>query len=247
MSFLELFGKHPFLGIARGLPMEQAANCADVCESTGLKFIEVPLNTANAAASLKKLCEEGKKRGLAVGAGTVITEQDLQTAIDCGAEFIVSPGINADVVKACVKKNVPCIPGALTPTEVMQASLLGATAVKVFPVSALGGEKYIKELRGPFKHIPLLACGGVKPENVQAFFDAGCNFVSFGASVFSVSDMESGNWERIRGGVSAIFNVLNSELARSLDEAREDIENDRDILRFNSNEDVFNYLDELKK
>jgi len=151
------------------------------------------------------LCEEGKKRKLAVGAGTVVTEQDLQTALDCGAEFIVSPGINADVVKACVEKNVPCIPGALTPTEIMQANSLGATAVKVFPVSALGGEKYIKELRGPFKHIPLLACGGVKSENVQDFFNAGCNFVSFGASVFSVSDMENGNWQSIKLRLTALL------------------------------------------
>jgi len=208
MSFLERFRKYPFLGIARGLPPEQAANCADACENTGLKFIEVPLNTANAAASLKNLCEEGKKRKLVVGAGTVITELDLQTAIDCGAEFIVSPGINADVVKACVKKNLPCIPGALTPTEIMQASILGGAAVKVFPVSALGGEKYIKELRGPFKHIPLLACGGVKPENIRDFFGAGCDFVSFGASVFSVSDMESGNWQSIKLRLTDLLSLI---------------------------------------
>jgi len=74
---------------------------------------------------------------------------------------------------------------------------LGATAIKLFPVSSLGGSQYIKELRGPFKNIPLLACGGVKAENVQDFFNAGCDFVSFGASVFSVSDMESGNWQSI--------------------------------------------------
>ncbi len=197
MNFLEEFHKKPFLGIIRGLPPEQVASCAEICKSTGLKFVEVPLNTASAAAALEKLCEEGGKNGLIVGAGTVITEQDLQTALGCGAKFIVTPGTNPAVVKLCVQKNIPCIPGALTPTEIMQAHALGATAIKIFPVSSLGGTQYIKELRGPFKNIPLLACGGVKAENVQTFFDAGCDFVSFGASVFSVSDMEGGNWQSI--------------------------------------------------
>jgi len=197
MTFLEEFYKNPFLGIIRGLPPEQVISCAEVCKSTGLKFAEVPLNTANAAVALEKLCEEGEKNGLTVGAGTVITEQDLQTALGCGAKFIVTPGTNHAVVKLCVQKNIPCIPGALTPTEIMQAHALGATAIKIFPVSSLGGPQYIKELRGPFKGIPLLACGGVKTENVRDFFDAGCDFVSFGASVFSVSDMESGNWQNI--------------------------------------------------
>jgi 2-dehydro-3-deoxyphosphogluconate aldolase/(4S)-4-hydroxy-2-oxoglutarate aldolase len=204
-SFLDTFRKNPFLGIARGLPPEQAAACAECCTRSKLKFIEVPLNTEKAAAALKNLCEEGEKKELLVGAGTIITEQDLQTALDCGAKFIVTPGTNPAVVKICVQKNIPCIPGALTPTEIMQAYMLGATAVKVFPISSLGGSQYIKELRGPFKKIPLLACGGVKPENVQDFFKAGCDFVSFGASVFSIPDMENGSWEKIENKIGKLI------------------------------------------
>jgi 2-dehydro-3-deoxyphosphogluconate aldolase/(4S)-4-hydroxy-2-oxoglutarate aldolase len=196
-AFLEEFRKTPFLGIARGLPPEQALNCAETCAKAKLKFIEVPLNTANASLALKSLCKEGEKRGLIVGAGTVLTEQDLQIALDCEAKFVVTPGTNSAVVKICVQENIPCIPGALTPTEIMRAFMLGATAVKVFPVSALGGEKYIKELRGPFKKIPLLACGGIKESNVKDYFETACDFVSFGASIFSVSDMENGNWQGI--------------------------------------------------
>ena len=210
-GFLNQFRKSPFLGIARGLPPEQAAACAECCVNSKLKFIEVPLNTANAATALKNLCEEGEKKELLVGAGTIITLQDLQTAIDCGAKFIVTPGTNPEVVKKCVEKNIPCIPGALTPTEIMQAHVMGATAVKVFPVSMFGGAQYIKELRGPFKNIPLLACGGVKAENVQDFFKAGCDFVSFGASVFSVLDMENGNWQKINHLISLICSSVSAE------------------------------------
>jgi 2-dehydro-3-deoxyphosphogluconate aldolase/(4S)-4-hydroxy-2-oxoglutarate aldolase len=202
-SFIEQFRKNPFLGIARGLPPEQAANCAASCAKMRLKFIEVPLNTEAAAEALKNLCKEGKEHDLIVGAGTVITQQDLQTALGCGARFIVSPGTSADVVKTCAQKDIPCIPGALTPTEIMQVYEMGAAAVKVFPVSAMGGVQYIKELRGPFKNIPLLACGGVKAENFKDFFNAGCDFVSFGASVFCAPDMENGNWENIEKRLSA--------------------------------------------
>jgi 2-dehydro-3-deoxyphosphogluconate aldolase/(4S)-4-hydroxy-2-oxoglutarate aldolase len=204
-DFLEEFRKSPFLGIIRGLPPKQVLNCIETCVNTNLKFIEVPLNTENAALTLKNLCKEGKKRELVVGAGTVITERNLQIALDCDAKFIVSPGTNSALVEKCAEKNIPCIPGALTPTEIMQTFMLGATAIKVFPVSALGGEKYIKELRGPFKEIPLLACGGVKENNIKDYFEAGCDFVSFGASVFSISDMESGNWESIEERIARLF------------------------------------------
>jgi len=205
--FLEEFRKSPFLGIARGLPPKQVLNCVETCVRANLKYIEVPLNTENAALALKNLCKEGKKKGLVVGAGTVITERNLQIALDCEAKFIVSPGANPAIVQKCAEKKIPCIPGALTPTEIMQAFMLGATAIKVFPVSSLGGEKYIKELRGPFKEIPLLACGGVKEDNLKAYFEAGSDFVSFGASVFNVSEMESGNWQDIEKKLTRLLSL----------------------------------------
>jgi 2-dehydro-3-deoxyphosphogluconate aldolase/(4S)-4-hydroxy-2-oxoglutarate aldolase len=205
--FITEFRKSPFLGIARGLPPEAACSCAEACVNAGLKFIEVPLNTAHAVEALKNLCEEGEKKGLFVGAGTVITAQDLQSALACRAKFIVAPGTNPEIVQTCVKEKIPCIPGALTPTEIMNAYMLGATVVKVFPVSALGGSRYIKELRGPFKNIPLLACGGVKAENVQDFFEAGCDFVSFGASIFSIPSMENGNWINIEQKIKQLLTI----------------------------------------
>lgn len=195
--FLEQFRKSPLLGIVRGLPPEQALNCAETCAISNLKFVEVPLNTKNAAVALKNLCLEGEKRGLTVGAGTVLTEHDLEVALDCGAKFILSTGTNPTVVEKCVAKGIPCIPGALTPTEIMLAHKLGATAIKVFPVYSLGGAQYIKELRGPFRDILLMACGGVRAENALDFFSTGCDFIAFGASVFSVSDMQTGNWINI--------------------------------------------------
>ncbi|GHV10765.1 hypothetical protein AGMMS49938_00350 [Fibrobacterales bacterium] len=196
-EFSNNFRKTPFLGILRGLPIEQIVNCTETCKKTNLKFIEVPLNTENAAAALSALCIEGERAGLTVGAGTVVSESDFFVAIKAGAKFIVSPNTDEKIIGLCVEKNIPCIIGALTPTEVMRAWSLGASTVKVFPVSAMGGVQYIKELRGPFKDIPLLACGGVNAGNTKDYFNAGCDFVSFGASVFSLEDMQRGNWQII--------------------------------------------------
>ncbi|MCL2206854.1 MAG: bifunctional 4-hydroxy-2-oxoglutarate aldolase/2-dehydro-3-deoxy-phosphogluconate aldolase [Fibromonadales bacterium] len=196
-GFLEQFRKSPILGIIRGLPPEQAASCADTCVISKLKYVEVPLNTHDSALALKNLSEESQTRGLVVGAGTVLNVEDLDKALDNGARFILSPGTNPAVVDKCVAKGIPCIPGALTPTEIMHAYRLGATAVKVFPISAVGGATYIQELRGPFREIPLLACGGVRSENVMSFFSAGCDFIACGASVFTLADMKIGNWQSI--------------------------------------------------
>ncbi|MCL2260597.1 MAG: bifunctional 4-hydroxy-2-oxoglutarate aldolase/2-dehydro-3-deoxy-phosphogluconate aldolase [Fibromonadales bacterium] len=196
-GFLEQFRKTPILGIVRGLPPEQALGCADTCVISKLKYVEVPLNTPDSALALKSLCEEGETKGLVVGAGTVLTVEDVDVALDNGARFIVSPATVPAVIDKCVAKGIPCIPGALTPSEIAQAHHLGATAVKVFPISAVGGAQYIQELRGPFREIPMLACGGVRSENVMAFFGAGCDFIACGASVFTVADMKTGNWQSI--------------------------------------------------
>lgn len=185
------------MGIVRGLPPEQAAGCADTCVIAKLKYVEVPLNTHDSAQALKNLCEESELKGLVVGAGTVLSLEDLDKALDNGARFILSPGTNPAVVDKCVAKGIPCIPGALTPSEIVNAFQLGATAVKVFPISSVGGAQYIKELRGPFKEVPMLACGGVRAENVMEFFQAGSDFIACGASVFVEADMKTGNWQSI--------------------------------------------------
>lgn len=198
MSLLpEALRTNPFVGIARGLPVAQVAACTRMCITTGLTCIEVPLNTPGADQALAALAQECHNIKVMVGAGTVRTQDDLATALASGAQFIVSPNTNADVIQECVARNIPCFPGALTPTEIEIAHRLGATAVKVFPVGALGGVSYIKELRGPFRDIPLLACGGVSTANAAAYLEAGCDLLAFGGSIFAPEAMQQGQWDII--------------------------------------------------
>ncbi|MEI8175512.1 MAG: bifunctional 4-hydroxy-2-oxoglutarate aldolase/2-dehydro-3-deoxy-phosphogluconate aldolase [Candidatus Omnitrophota bacterium] len=179
---IKRFKNLPVMGILRGIEMDAIEPIVNTAASAGLETIEITMNTEGAPELIRQAIKVSKKR-LMIGAGTVLDLATLKTALDAGATFIVSPVLVPEVVKYCVKKKIPVFPGALTPQEVYNAWNAGATMVKVFPTGALGPD-YIKELKGPFDDIELLACGGVTPENVKEYFAAGASAVAFGGSVF---------------------------------------------------------------
>lgn len=187
----------PVVGILRDIPAGQEEACIETAAKCGLKAIEVTMNTEGAAKILTKLRIAAEPLGIIVGAGTVRTMDDLERANYAGAEFIVSPTTFKNIVHCGVELGLPMIPGALTPTEVEKAYQYGATCVKIFPAGAVGGPSYIKDLRGPFRDIPLLACGGVTPENAGAYIKAGANVLAFGGSIFKADLMREGNWNEI--------------------------------------------------
>lgn len=195
--FAEAKAKMPVVGILRDIPAGAERVCAETAAREGLSIIEVTMNTPGAAGILTELRQACEPLGIVTGAGTVRTMADLKTAAKAGAQFIVSPTTFPEIVKETVKLGLPSIPGAATPTEVETAFRAGATCVKVFPVGAFGGPKYIKELRGPFRDIPLLACGGVNPENARAYLEAGANLLAFGGSIFNAGLMQTGDWAEI--------------------------------------------------
>ena len=170
------------MGILRGIDESEIEPLVETVISAGLKTIEITMNTPDAVNLIRKMIKTS--RGcLTVGAGTVITKKDLDEALDAGATFIVLPTLVKDVVEYCVKKGIPVFPGALTPQEILNASLCGATMVKVFPAKFFGLD-YFKELKCPFPNIKLLACGGVREENVADYLSSGASAVAFGRSVF---------------------------------------------------------------
>jgi 2-dehydro-3-deoxyphosphogluconate aldolase/(4S)-4-hydroxy-2-oxoglutarate aldolase len=141
------------------------------------------MNTSRAAEIIKR-CVKAARGKMSVGAGTVLNKDSLNLALEAGASFIVTPVLVPDVVAYCAKSKIPVFPGALTPTEVCAAWSAGASMVKVFPAGVFG-PSYFTELKGPFKDIKLLACGGVRPENMKDYFKCVADADSFGASVFS--------------------------------------------------------------
>lgn len=200
--FLAFLKEVPVVGILRDIPEGCEELCAKTAAQSGLKAIEVTMNTDAATQIISRLKNFAAPFGIKVGAGTVRNLGDLEKALAAGAEFIVSPNTVKDVIETCVKENVPDIPGALTPTEVQFAYDCGATCVKIFPVGNVGGSAYIKALRGPFRDIPLLACGGVSAANVAEYLLSGSDLVAFGGSIFKPALMKSGDWETIGKNLS---------------------------------------------
>jgi len=176
------FKKKPILGILRGIEKDIIEPLIETVIDSGLRTLEITMNTKSAPELIKKTKQVSNGR-LIVGAGTVLTMNDLKLALKSGASFIVTPVLVKDVVKYCVKNKIPVFPGALTPQEIYQAWDAKATMVKVFPAKFFGPE-YFREIKGPFEKIELLACGGVTPENLKDYFASGASAVSFGTSVF---------------------------------------------------------------
>lgn len=164
---------------------------AEACSKSGLEFVEITLNTTDACSKIARLSELSEGR-FQVGAGTVLTVRQLHDAVDAGARFIVSPVVVPEVAQATSRLKIPFIPGALTPREVWDACQAGATLVKLFPAQCFG-PKYIRELRGPFDDMPLLACGGIRSDNLREYLEAGADAVALGASSFRRDWLAAGN------------------------------------------------------
>lgn len=171
------------MGILRGAELEAIEPLVEIVFSSGLRTIEISMNTVDAPKLIRQMIRSAKNR-LTIGAGTVLTIDDLRSALDSGASFIVMLVLTKEVIEYCVKRSIPVFPGALTPQEIYDAWRAGAAMVKVFPAKFFGPE-YIKEVKAPFQDIELLACGGVRPENIRSFFACGASAVAFGASVFT--------------------------------------------------------------
>jgi len=176
------FKQLPLMGILRGIDGRIIEPLSEAIISSGLKTIEITMNTPGAPKLIQSMIKLSKGC-LTIGAGTVLTMDDLHLALDAGATFIVMPALIEDVTAYCVKKKIPVFPGALTPQEIYNAWQAGAAMVKVFPAKFFG-PAYLKEIKGPFQNIELLTCGGVTPDNIRSFFSSGASAVAFGESVF---------------------------------------------------------------
>lgn len=204
---VEKFKKLPILGILRGIDVESVEPLVEASVLAGLKTIEITMNTRGAATLIEKAVALAGKR-LMIGAGTVLSVKSLEIAVDAGAEFIVTPVLVEDVMKHCVKNKIPVFPGALTPQEIYNAWNAGATMVKVFPSGSFG-PKYLKEIKGPFNDIELLACGGVTPENIREYFSSGASAIAFGENVFRKEWLADKDFKSIEGAIKRYVTGFN--------------------------------------
>ncbi|GAB3648626.1 bifunctional 4-hydroxy-2-oxoglutarate aldolase/2-dehydro-3-deoxy-phosphogluconate aldolase [Echinicola sediminis] len=191
----------PIVGIIRGMDHDTIRQIARVYMEAGLYTLEVTMNTSGAEKIIADLREEFPE--LNVGAGTVCNLDDLQRALIAGAQFIVTPIMDEEVIKLSVQQQIPIFPGAYTPTEIYRAWHLGASAVKLFPATQLGVQ-FIKDVSAPLDNIKLLPTGGVSLDNIRSFFEAGATGVGMGSSLFVKHLIESGDLESLKGHFMAI-------------------------------------------
>jgi 2-dehydro-3-deoxyphosphogluconate aldolase/(4S)-4-hydroxy-2-oxoglutarate aldolase len=161
----------------------------------GVRVVEVTFDSPGAADMLREL---GRAFGsqVVLGAGTVLEEQQAEEALACGASFIVSPHTDAALVARLAERGVACVPGAFTPTEVLAAWRAGASLVKLFPAGAVG-PSFLKDLRGPFRDIPLLPTGGVNLDNAAEFVAAGAWGLGLGSALVDHTLLASRQFDQL--------------------------------------------------
>jgi 2-dehydro-3-deoxyphosphogluconate aldolase/(4S)-4-hydroxy-2-oxoglutarate aldolase len=145
---------------------ENAAPLAEALIEGGLPCAEITFRTAAAEAAIKTLAQRGD---MLVGAGTVLKIEQVQTAVDAGACFIVAPGFNPKVVEYCLKHSIPVTPGVATPTDIETALGFGLEIVKYFPAEAFGGLKTLKAISGPYTMMKFIPTGGINAENASEY------------------------------------------------------------------------------
>ncbi len=183
------------VAIVRGVEERHITAVAEALFQGGVRAMEVTLNTSGALSMIESLQSSHGER-MYIGAGTVLDIDDAKQAVSAGASFIVTPNTDEEVISWCQEQQTPIFPGALSPTEIVKAWKAGATAVKLFPSASLG-LSYIKELMGPFPHIPMMAVGGVKVENIRQFLDIGCYALGIGGSLINLKEIQAGNYHWI--------------------------------------------------
>ena len=211
----ELFEKMPIIGIMRHFPEQQLGPVLQAFVSAGFTTLEITMNSDNATQTISSLKAEWGER-LNIGAGTVCTMKDLDTALEAGAQFIVSPIVRKKIIRACVKKGIPVFPGALTPTEIYSAWNWGATMVKVFPAGRLG-PGYIKDILEPLKDIKLIPTGGINPHNFIDYLTMGASGAGMASALFPKEMIVDGKWEELRsfyGHIVQQYAQYKSEIKR---------------------------------
>ncbi len=182
--------------VVRASSPREARIAADaVCEG-GIPIVEITMTVPGAVDVIRELTKGGTSDVL-VGAGTVLNVEAARRCLDAGAQFLVSPGLNLQVVELAVREGKLMMAGALTPTEVITAWEAGSDFVKVFPCGLVGGAKYIKALKGPFPQVPLVPTGGVNLNTVAEFIEAGAAALGIGGELVQAEALKANKPEVI--------------------------------------------------
>ncbi|MFV0433102.1 MAG: bifunctional 4-hydroxy-2-oxoglutarate aldolase/2-dehydro-3-deoxy-phosphogluconate aldolase [Leucobacter sp.] len=172
----------PVMAVLRGLAPVETVRLAELAWSIGITQVEIPIESADAVPSLAAAVAAGRERGRTVGAGTIVTREQLAAALEHGAAYGVSPGLDPELVGHAAEASLPFLPGVATPSEILLAQRLGFTWIKAFPATVLGCG-WFSAMRGPFPHVNFVATGGVNGHNAAEILAAGASVVGVGSPI----------------------------------------------------------------
>lgn len=193
------------LGVIRVQAAEDLVGIARALRNGGLECVEITMTTPGALRAIEEA--GGKLEGVTMGAGTVLDGTTARQAILAGAEFLVTPTVEPDVIEMAHRYGVVVIPGAMTPTEILTAWEMGADMVKVFPASVLG-PGYLKAVRGPLPQIPLVPTGGITADNAGEFIHAGAAMVCAGGWLVDKKAVAEGRYEFLTERARQLLNAV---------------------------------------
>ena len=185
---------------------KDAAPLADALCDGGLACAEVTFRTEAAADSIRIMTE--KHPEMLVGAGTVLTTKQVDEAVEAGAKFIVSPGLNPTIVKYCIEKNIPITPGVATPSEMEQAIELGLNLVKFFPAEPSGGLAMINAVAAPYTMLKFMPTGGINPNNVKDYLNSDKIFACGGSWMVKGNLINNGDFDKIKELTKEAVNIV---------------------------------------
>ncbi|MCA9196928.1 MAG: bifunctional 4-hydroxy-2-oxoglutarate aldolase/2-dehydro-3-deoxy-phosphogluconate aldolase [Planctomycetales bacterium] len=203
MAFLEQLERNRASAILRTNDTAKARHAMDAAVRAGFQIIEFTLSIPQAV----DLIHEYRQRNLLVGAGTVLTVQQADEVMDAGACFVVSPVVDLAVIQRCVERNIPCMPGCSTPTEMLLAYEHGATLQKLFPESP-AGPTWVKQTLGPLPFLRIVPTSGVTLANAAAYLQAGAFAVGFVNSLFDPADIAADNYDAIYDRAVAMLDAV---------------------------------------
>jgi 2-dehydro-3-deoxyphosphogluconate aldolase/(4S)-4-hydroxy-2-oxoglutarate aldolase len=188
-----ILASSPLLGIVRFHGGGDVAGAVDALVRGGIELLEVTIDTPGALEAVERAAGDGRS----VGVGTVVSAAQVRECAAAGARFVVSPGLIPEVIDAAHRYGLEPMPGVFTATEILAATAAGAQVMKLFPASC-GGPAYLRALRGPFPAAAIVPTGGVRIDEIQAYFDAGATAVALGSELVGRSAPRSdADFERI--------------------------------------------------
>src|SRR5579863_735984 len=193
--------------VVRAASVTEANRAVEAICAGGIPVVEITMTVPNAIAVIREVAQQYGSRVL-IGAGTVTNAEQAELCARSGAEFLVSPGLAIPVLSVAQACGKLAIPGALTPTELMNAQDHGARLVKIFPCGNVGGPKYLRSLKAPFPHSSLIPTGGVNAANAAEFVAAGAFALGVGADLLDPVALREGNLAKVTSGAQELVHAV---------------------------------------